>query len=179
MWSFPTANKTLVFDLATNEWSQWAYTDSNGNLNRDRVGFYASAYGKNFGQDWETGEIYELSASVYDDDGEPVTYVRGFPVLEKGLLRVTHNALRAYMECGTESDPNATMPVVMLYISDDGGKSFYDPVEMPLGAQGDYDNIAQATRLGQARNRVYELVWSADVKTALNGVYIETDEADS
>ncbi len=83
------------------------------------------------------------------------------------------------MECGTEPDVNADMPVVLLFVSDDGGKTWYDPIEAPLGAQGEYDNVAQWTRLGQARNRVYELVWSANLKTALNGVYVDPDEAES
>lgn len=179
VFSFPTADVTLVHDLATDQWMQWAWTDENGKLHRDRACFYASAYGKNFAQDWETGEVYEISCDLYNDDGDPITFVRGFPVLEEGLNRVTHNALRAYMEYGTEPDVNADMPVVLLFVSDDGGKTWYDPIEAPLGAQGEYDNIAQWTRLGQARNRVYELVWSANVKTALNGVYVDPDEADS
>lgn len=179
IWHFPTADKTLVFDLSTDQWMQWAWTDENGALHRDKACFYASAYGKNFAQDWETGQVYEISVDLYDDDGDPVTYARGFPTLEKGLNRVTHNVLRAYMEVGTETDPNADMPIVLLFVSDDGGRSWYDPLEMPLGTQGEYDTIAQATRLGQARNRVYELVWSANVKTALNGVYIDPDEAET
>lgn len=179
IWHFPTADKTLVFDLSTDQWAQWAYTDENGVLHRDRACFYASAYGKNFAQDWETGEVYEISGAIYDDDGDPITFIRGFPVLEKDLSRVTHNALRAYMEYGTETDPNADMPVVLLFVSDDNGKTWYDPIEAPLGATGEYDTIAQWTRLGQARTRVYELVWSANVKTALNGVYVDPDEAES
>lgn len=179
VWHFPTADKTWVYDQATEQWSQWAYTDQDGALHRDRACFYASAYGKNFAQDWETGEVYEINGNIYDDDGEVVTYIRGFPVLEKELNRVTHNTLRAYMGMGEEPDPNAEEPVVLLFVSDDGGKSWYDPIEMPLGNQGEYDNIAQATRLGQARNRVYELVWSTNAKVPLNGIYIDADEAES
>ncbi len=179
VWHFPTANKTLVYDLATEQWAEWAYTDDNGGLNRDKACFYASAYNKNFAQDWETGQVYEIKGDIFDDDGHVVTYIRGFPTLEDKLNRITHNTLRAYMECGTEPDVNAEMPVVLLFVSDDGGKTWYDPIEAPLGAQGEYDNIAQWTRLGQARNRVYELVWSASLKTALNGVYVDADEAES
>jgi hypothetical protein len=179
-WSFPTANITLVFDEATQQWAQWAFTDQNGNLNRDNGCFYASAYNSNFVQDWQTGAIYEVSGSLYDDNGSNITFIRGFPVLEKDLSRVTHNTLRAYMEMGTDPIPNdPTPPVVLLFISDDGGKSYYDPITMPLGSQGQYDAIAQATRLGQARTRVYELVWSASTKMSLNGVYVDPDEADS
>jgi hypothetical protein len=179
IWHFPTANKTLVYDIATEQWAEWAYTDENGVLNRDRACFYASAYNKNFAQDWETGQIYEISSDVYDDDGSPVSYIRGFPVIEKELNRVTHNALRAYMECGTEPDPNNPPNPVLLFVSDDGGKTWYDPIEMSLGAQGEYDTVAQATRLGQARTRVYELLWSANAKSALNGIYIDPEEAES
>lgn len=179
VWSFPTDDITLVYDLASEQWSQWAYTDDNGNLHRDKACFYASAYGRNFAQDWETGKVYEVRDDLYDDDGSPVSYIRSFPVLEKGLNRVTHDTLRAYMECGTETDPEAEAPEVLLFISDDGGKSWYDPVTMSLGELGEYDNVAQTTRLGQARNRVYELLWSANAKIALNGIYIDCDEADS
>lgn len=179
VWHFPTADKTWVYDQATEQWAQWAFTDNDGALHRDKGCFYASAYGKNFVQDWQTGQVYEINGNTYDDDGSAVTYIRGFPVLEKELNRVTHNTLRAYMGMGTEPDPNAEEPVVLLFVSDDGGKSFYDPIEMPLGNQGEYDNIAQATRLGQARNRVYELVWSTNAAVPLNGIYIDADEADS
>lgn len=179
-FTFPTADKTWVYDLATDQWSQFAWTDDNGGLHRDRALFYASAYNKNFAQDWETGDIYELSMEAYDDDGGPVSYIRGFPVIEKELNRISHWALRAYMETGTDPDVNADDPIaIMLYISDDNGKSFYDPVEMSLGKQGQYDTVAQATRLGMARARVYELVWSANAKTALNGVYIDPEESES
>lgn len=179
VWSFPTANVTLVYDQATDQWAQFAWTDENGKLNRDRAVFYASAYNKNFAQDWETGGVYEISGDVYADDGDTVTYIRGFPVLQKDLNRVTHNTVRAYMEMGTQPDPNDPMPVVLLFISDDGGKTYYDPIEMPLGATGQYDAIAQATRLGQARTRTYELIWSNDQKCALNGLFVEADEAES
>lgn len=179
VWHFPIADKTLVHDISTDQWSQWAWTDENGELHRDRACFYASAYGKNFAQDWETGEVYEISCEIHDDNGDPITFIRGFPVLQKELNRGTHNALRAYMEYGTETDPNAAMPVVLLFVSDDNGKTWYDPIEAPLGATGEYDTVAQWTRLGQARTRVYELVWSANVKTALNGLFVDVDEAES
>lgn len=179
LWHFPTADKTLVYDIATEQWGEWAWTDGDGALHRDRACFYTSAYNTNFAQDWETGQVYEIKGNTYDDDGSPVTYIRGFPVVEKGLNRVTHNALRAYMECGTEPDPNNPAPVVLLFVSDDGGKTWYDPIEMPLGKQGEYDAVAQATRLGQARTRVYELLWSANAKIALNGIYIDPEEDES
>lgn len=179
-FTFPTANATWIFDSATEQWFKSTWTDDNGGTNRDRALFYAAAYNKVFGQDWETGEIYEISDQVYSDDGRPVQYVRGFPVIEKSLNRISHSMLRAYMEMGTDPDVNAEEPaIVLLFISDDNGRSFYDPVELSIGKMGEYDTIAQTTQLGEARTRVYELVWSAAVKTALNGIYIWPEGADS
>lgn len=179
LWHFPTADVTLVYDQATEQWAQWGYTDNDGVLHRDRACFYASAYGMNLAQDWQTGVIYQVSGDLVDDDGQPIVKIRGFPVLQKELNRITHNALRAYMDTGTEPDPNADPPQVSLNISDDGGHSWYNPIEAPLGAQGEYDTVAQWTRLGMARNRVYELQWSDKLQTALNGVYVDGEEAET
>lgn len=177
-WSFPTANITLVYDQATEQWAQWAYLDNNGVLNRDRACFYASAYNMNLAQDWQTGQIYQISGAAVDDAGQPITKIRGFPVLQKGLNRITHWVLRAYMDTGEEATPGFA-PQVWLNISDDGGKSWYDPIYAELGEQGQYDTVAQWTRLGMARNRVYELQWSDPCQTALNGLYVEPEEAET
>ena len=179
VWSFPTADVTLVYDKSNGQWSQWAYTDGNGRLHRDKGCFYAAAYNTVFVQDWATGQVYEVRNDVYDDNGSPVSYIRGFPVVQKELNRITHNTLRAYMDAGTETNPNAVEPVVLLTISDDGGKSWYQPLSAPLGNEGEYDNVVQFTRLGQARTRVYELKWSGSFKMSLNGVYVDPEEADS
>src|SRR6185437_15295044 len=51
--SFPSADKTWVYDLATKQWSQWTWVDNEGIEHRDRCPFYAHAYNKVIGQDWE------------------------------------------------------------------------------------------------------------------------------
>jgi hypothetical protein len=48
-----------------------------------------------------------------------------------------------------------------------------------LGKTGQYQDSPQFTRLGTARDRVYELYWSVSIKTALNGVYLEGEDAES
>lgn len=184
VFTFPSGDKTWVYDLATKQWHQLAWTDGDGALHRDRALFYTQAYETSVGIDWETGTLYEIDPDYYRDDmtvetSMEITCIRGFPTLMKELNRITHWALRAFMETGTIEDPNADMPMLNLVYSDDGGHTWADPMQKPLGLTGQYDYVPQFDRLGMARNRVYELFWAANMKTALNGVYVDPEEADS
>lgn len=175
--SFPTANKTWAFDLATEQWHELCFLDTDGGENRDRAVVYVNAYDKVLGQDWETGIIYEIDANTYTDNGLPIKFLRGFPHVLNEMKRVTHWSLVADIQCGTQTqvDDDQDDPILLMRYSDDRGQSYSDYVEQTLGRTGQYDTSPQFTRLGYARDRVYELSWSAAVKTALNGVYIETE----
>lgn len=178
VFHFPTADVSYAYDLSTEQWHQEAWTDGDGALRRDRASFYANAYGEIVGQDWETGDIYRLDPNVYTDDGDLISYVRGFPHVLNDLKRLTHWVFWADMQCGTIVDETAD-PQLNLRWSDNRGQSFGDWVQTPLGRTGEYLTSPQFQRLGMARDRVYELMWSVDMKTALNGAYIGLEESDS
>ena len=55
--TFPTANKTWVYDALTDMWHERCWLDDNGNENRHRVNCVAFAYGKVIGGDWQNGAI--------------------------------------------------------------------------------------------------------------------------
>ena len=65
-------------------------------------------------------------------------------------------------------------PLLYLRYSDDKGASWSDPISTSLGTAGDTLMSLQFQRLGMARDRIFELFWSAPVRTALNGAFIET-----
>lgn len=77
--SFPTADKTWVFDESTGVWHERAWMDENGSLHRHRVAFACYAYGKQWGMDWESGALFEMSTQLFDDAGWPIVCVRSFP----------------------------------------------------------------------------------------------------
>ena len=59
--TFPTANRTLVYDVTEGFWHERAWTDpSSGLLNRVRANCMALAYGVNVAGDWQNGNIYVL-----------------------------------------------------------------------------------------------------------------------
>lgn len=176
--SFPTADKTWVYDLATEQWYQSTWVDNNGVEHRDRVAFYAHAYDKVIGQDWETGLLYEIDTETFTDNGDAIFFRRGFPHLQNEMKRITHWSLTADMQCGTTQDVDDD-PQLNLRYSDDRGQTWSDPIMQGLGQLGQYYISPQFQRLGMARDRVYELFWTANMKTALQGAYLEVEPADT
>lgn len=172
--TFPTANKTWVFDAATGEWHERAVLDADGSLNRSRAGCFSYWNGMHLIGDYETGAIYELRLDAYTDDGAPVRRIRSFPHLADDGSRVTYQQFQAAMEVGTGDFGDN--PEIRLRWSDTKGASWGTSISSSLGARGEYLKDCRFLRLGQARSRVFELSWSADCPTALNGAYIQIQQ---
>lgn len=184
---FPSGNTTWAFDLATG-WQphELAWTDGDGNLNRDRALFYASigALGGYtpavVGIDWENGDLYRIDPDVYNDFAGPISYVRGFPHLINEMNRFSLGRLVVDIDCGNIEDPNAEMPMLNLRYSDDRGHTFSETLQQPMGRTGQYDTSPQFNQLGMARDKVIEIFHSADAKAPLNGLYVDDmEEAES
>ena len=172
--TFPTANKTWLYDLKTGWWFEWSYT-ADGTFNRHRANCGMFVYNKNLIGDWENGQLLELDVNLYQDDENPIVRVRTFMHMMDDGKRVTYEQFIADMECGTsvqetEDDPD---PVVNLSFSDDRGVSYSNKLEQSLGREGQTLVQPSWNRLGMARDRVFKLEWSANTKTALNGAFVE------
>jgi hypothetical protein len=178
--TFPTANKTWVYDVTTSLWHERASVDSDGNLNMAIPAFSAYCYGKNIAASYSNGKIYSYDLSYYTDDGTEVPRIRSFPHIKNEDKRVIYQSLIADFECGNLPGSLTTSPApVSLRWSDDGGVSYSNAVQQDIGSAGQYMRSVKWQRLGLARDRVFELSWSADVKTALNGAFIEITQAQS
>lgn len=172
---FPTADKTWAYDLATKQWCEQTWLDNNGIEHRDRATFYAHAYDMVIGQDWQTGQLYQLDLDTYTDNGAPILNRRGFPHVLDEMNRITHWRMVVDMQCGEVAQQDY-VPLLFMRYSDDRGRTWSDPLPVSLGQTGEYLESPQYTRLGMARDRVYELYWAENMKTALNGVYIDDSE---
>ncbi len=179
--AFPTANKTWLYELKTQMWSRWSWTDADGNFDRHRANCAMFVYDKNYVGDWQNGNIYELSAITYDDAGNQIVRVRTAPhFMGPEFNRVNYISVDADMEAGTSSQIDTTideLPMVSLSWSDNRGKSYGYPVEQSLGNEGEFPTVISWNRLGQGRDRIFKLQWSAAIKTALNGVFVTTKQA--
>lgn len=186
VFTFPSGNTTWAYDLATDQWHELAWTDGDGNLNRDRALFYASTSstagydGSVIALDWENGDLYRADPEVYNDFDGPVTYLRGFPHLMNEMNRMSIGRLVVDIDCGNIVDPAAEMPMLNLRYSDNRGHTFSDVLSQPLGLPGEYDTSPQFNQLGMARDKVIEVWHSANAKAALNGLYVDDlDEAET
>ena len=173
--SFPTADKTWVYDISNEQWHEQSWIDTNGQSHMHRGAFCAFAYGVNVMADWENGTIYAVDVNVFTDAGNPILFLRSFPHIESSGKRLIHSQFIADMEVGrivglSSNDPD---PVVSLRWSNDRGASWGSPVTQSIGSTGEYLTSMQFQRLGMARDRIYELYWSVPAKTALNGAFVD------
>lgn len=179
---FPSANTTYVFDEITKLWHRRAWTDNNGNLNRIRANCYANAYQKDLVGDWQNGNIYVLDIDTYTDNGQPISRIRSFPHLITEDNRITYTNLTVDLQVGANNgmidhSTSENPPVISLRWSNDRGVTYGNRVEQSMGAVGQYLTSVKYSRLGMARDRVYELSWSAPAPVALQGVWVNTIDA--
>lgn len=172
---FPVANKGWLYDLTSGQWSEWNWTDANGNLNRPRANCCMFAFGKILIGDWEKGYILELNIDTYTDyfDGSagPITRIRTFPHMVDDNAKIMYNSFDADIEPGTIAGEEN--PQISLSWSDNKGRSYGNPVMQSMGKLGEFLQVASWNRLGMARDRIFKLQWSADLKTALNGAFVK------
>lgn len=175
--TFPTANRTWCFDMSTGMWHQRAYLEADGTLTRHRGACHSFNGGRNLVGDYATGQVYALDPNAYTDNGNPLLCIRGFPHIGANGKRALFRQFIADMEVGQGLPGDAAEPEIRLRWSDDRGYSWGNYVTDTLGKAGRYNHVIQFQRLGYARDRVFELSWSANVKTALNGAFIDLSAA--
>lgn len=170
--TFPSAGKSWAFDRAEKRWHELAYIDANGVESRHRSRVCATLGGQIVVGDFGGGNLYALDIDTYTDNGQPIKRTRTFPHMTNDQNRVSYSQFIALMECGSilsEGDAE-----ISLRWSDDGGRSWGNPMTQSFGTTGEYITSVQWQRMGMARNRVFELSWSSAAKTALLGASILT-----
>lgn len=193
--TFPTGNQTWQFDEASDEWTQMAWTDSDGNLNRHRANCFAYMFGTSVVGDWENGTLYAMDANVYTDTlvpaGQPgpVTYIRSFPHIGQGTVNLggagldrpvesdgremQFNSFMADIECGKgPAEANGNPASVYLRWSADRGRTFGNALLQSTGRPGQYRTRPKWNALGIGQDVVFELEHSIAGPAALNGAWV-------
>ena len=170
--NFPSANTTWVWDDAAKLWHERQSLHSDGTWGRHLAHVGAFAFGMNLCGDYSNGNLYQLDLDTYTDNGADIIRLRSFPHLQGEGNMVAYRTFIADMDSGdSENDQN---PIVNLRWSDDRGHTWGDAVQLPVGGPGEYGTSLQWWGLGIGRHRVFELSWSENFKTALNGAWVET-----
>ena len=170
--TFPTDNKTLVYDASIGDNDMaWSVRETYG-LGRDRTSCYAFAFGKHLVGDFVSGVLYELDDETHTDGGLPIVWSRTTAHIISDYKRVRHNEVVLNFQTGVGVE-DGTDPLCYLTYSDDGGHSYITPREASLGVIGQRKNRTMWARLGNSRDRVYKVFGSAPVKTVLISGFID------
>lgn len=173
--TFPTANKTWVYDVASGLWHERSYRDTvTGGEKRHRAGCYAKAYNTHVVGDYSTGEIYALDHDTYTDDGDTIRRLCSSPYVHSGREWVYQSSLEIEFEAGVgTTSGQGSDPQVMLRYSDDGGRTYSNEKWRSIGAKGAYENRAFWKRLGRFRTRTFEVTITDPVNAVILGAYAE------
>ena len=173
--TFPTAQATWVFDVATGAWHERAAWDG-VEFRRHRSNCQANFAGQVLVGDWENNYLYAFDLEVYKDNEEVQRWLRSWRALPTGqnnLKRTAHHALQLDCESGTGLViGQGAQPEIMLRWSDDGGHTWSNEHWASMGRIGEYGKRVIWRRLGMTtklRDRVYEISGTDPVKIAIMG----------
>lgn len=169
--TFPTVNKTWIYDAAVGEWFERAAITAGGEFTRHRANCYTFTQGTHLVGDFENGNLYELATDQYTDDGDEIRRLRAFPHLLNDGKRVRYDQFQAQMQTGLAV--NGQDAEIRLRWSDTHGYTWRGITSSTLGARGSYVTDVRFLKLGMARDRVFELSWTAAFPTALNGAFVQ------
>lgn len=176
--TFPTAEVTWVYDASTQLWHERAWRDpSTGELSRWRGVAHCLLNGKHLIGDCQDGRLYILDTEHYTDDLDPILRLRTTQTQAQMQTRLFYNWLQVDMQTGIGLTlGQGSDPMLMMRYSNNGGQSWSDYRNAPLGAIGDYDARCQYNRLGAGRNRTWEISMTDPVPFAVIGAVVDGDE---
>lgn len=180
--TFPTENKTWVYDFTTQLW----HTRASGATDiRHRANCYANFKGMHIVGDYTNGKLYKYELNNYTDDNAMLRRIRTAQVISVDKKICTHSSLEVDMESGvglTVDHPvlgRGQNPEAILDWSNDGGHTWSNEHNAYIGAIGKYKTRVRWNKLGSARDRIYRLKITDPVKTVILGAHLEMEVGSS
>lgn len=172
----PDLNSSWVFDVSTGQWHERAALAADGTFYRDRANCYDFGFNAYVVGDYANGNLYALDKAVFSDNGNPLVRLRRAPHLSADGRRIFFHKFQLMCRVGSGLDGAVTYasdPQVELRYSDDFGHTWGNAQRRSLGALGNYAARVIWRRLGQARNRVFEVRISDPVEVVLLGAELD------
>jgi hypothetical protein len=176
--SFPTLDLTWAYDIASGMWHKWLWVDNQNVFHRHRGNCHASFQGINIVGDYENGQIYQLDPNNYTDNGGEIRRVRRAPHLISDYQRQYFSELQIHFQPGVGL-PDGSAPQAMCRWSDDGGSTYSNEHWTSIGVQGAYKNRAIWRRLGQSRDRIFEVVVTDPINAVITAANLKAEAGDN
>lgn len=175
--TFPTADKTWVYDFTTNFWHERASFDPySGLYHRHRSNCFINFQNQRLVGDYQNGSVYQLTRSVYKDHIWPLVSLRRTPhVWDEGAReRVFNISLQIEFSPGQGNQTGMGYdPHALLRLSRDGGTTWGQELARSMGRIGQYLNRVIWRRLGFARDTVFEVKVIDPVKRDIVGATLK------
>ena len=162
--SFPTANRSFLFDVSTGIWSEMQTGSSViparhlGNLST----YYA---GKTLVSDYASNQVYTLSSSAYTDNGQVIIRELITRHVLSGFNRIRISSLYLDMETGVGLQAGqGSNPQIMLQYSKDNGRTWSAERWASSGLVGNYIARVIWRRFGSTRDATFRIRMSDPVK---------------
>lgn len=170
--TFPSADKSFCYSESSDQWFEVSSGIDGG---RSRANSHAFAFRRNLVGDKDSGNLYEWDIDTYTDAGDVIVRIRDTGPLHGELLgaagkRVEMDRFELIMETGVGLvSGQGSDPVVMLQVSDDGGKTFSTERWGKIGKLGQYKWKVEWHALGSFLQRIVRLKMSDPVFYSIHG----------
>lgn len=165
--SFPTEQKTFVYDILLNQWYEWSFYDS---LLSEHKQYRASciatapAWNKTLVGDRSSGIIYTIGGTT--DNGSTIRTMlqsdfadRGAPTLNK----FCHEVILTFKRSDTAASPKT----MLIQWRDDGEAQWSNSVEVELEAIGSTQMVARVHRLGKYKTRQWRFIMTDETQSTI------------
>lgn len=170
--TFPNANATWVYDVTTGLWHEWAFLNG-ASLERHKGTFHAYWLGAHYVGDVATARIFRQSFELFSDDGLDIRYIRRTAHINEELQRITYHSFVLDAETGTAASGT---PVATLTFSDDDAKTWSNPRNASLGSSGQRGLRLKWNRLGQSRDRIWEVTMTGQAQQVWVAANLEVEK---
>jgi len=184
--SFPTEDKTLVYDFQNQFWYEWGYWNSIwSEYERWRGNCYCLAPAWNFSLvgDRANGKIYTIDNTEYTDDGDTLRSLirtghinHGYPGNNKKCNALHIRMKRTEVLVGSPAPEEGSAITLMLRYRDNGITSWSTQKSITMSAQsGETDYQATILQLGMYKSRQWEFVLTDDAALCITQVQEDVD----
>ena len=160
--NFPLANRTFVYNIAQDDWSEWGQWDTENGVYKRFIGnayAYAKAWGFHVVGDYRTGMLYKLTRDTHTFNSDVIRSVRRTGYITHGTSnykRAKRVRLRLKRSVANSS---VSAPVMLMRWREKNGP-WSNTRRVSLGQVGQHDIWVELTQLGMYRSRQYEFVHS-------------------
>lgn len=176
--SFPTADKTWCYDTTTELWHERSSRNPTI-LQSERWLANSLSYFANLNLigDKNTGKIYELDLETYTENGTEIIGEIISATIFKNFARMHANRFVLVMDTGVGIDGSGQGddPEIILQTSIDGGKTFSEEMNQPIGAIGSYETEVSWNKLGYGRSLIIKIKISDPVRRRIVGAYLDQE----